>query len=287
VSPPEDKSPPQTEAKPGRPRSFHAQFILDGPVRWEDTSPRSRQNLPEHSLTLYMSPMWRSPVKREVLRFVAKRFVEKGVDWFSVDGNRWRVDYDKLRTFLKLGSDFDWLTGSAFVEPDYDTTERLVAFQGDKTETHPVVSLAFERGTLQQTIETDEERRTRIFDSMRFHAEVVATCRDRFVAGQADDAIFQGCLRINAVVQARTGSALDGDALFGSVLGGDPPQVRFTPCSTTDEKNEQAGFRFLFQGMAKGIRNPRGHRRVGTDEISAMEHLAFLSMLLRFLDTAK
>lgn len=92
MSPPEDKSPPETEVKPSRPRSFHAHYILDGPLKWEDTSPRSRRSLPEHSLTLYMSPLWRSPVKLEVLRFVAKALVENRFDWFSLDGDRWRVD---------------------------------------------------------------------------------------------------------------------------------------------------------------------------------------------------
>jgi hypothetical protein len=179
------------------------------------------------------------PPEAEVLRFIATQLVRNGTGWFSPKGNRWRVDYDKLRAAFKLGSDFDRLTGSAFVEPDYDTTERSVALQGDKTETHPLVTLAFERDALQQTIETDEERRARVFDSMRFHPEVVATCRDRFVAGQADDAIFQGCLRINAIVQARAGvSGTDGDDLFGLVFRSDAPKLSFTPCSNKDEKNE-------------------------------------------------
>jgi len=198
------------------------------------------------------------------------------------------VDHNKLRASFKLGKDFEWLTGSAFVEPEYDTTERPGMLDRHKTERHPVVTLAFERDTLQQTIETDEERRARVFDAMSFHQEIVVTCRSRFVAGQADDAIFQGCLRINAIVQARSGlSDLDGEALLGQVFSGDPPMLRFTPCATSDEKNEQAGFRFLFQGMWKAIRNPRGHRAVGTDEVAAIEHMSFLSMLLRFLDDAK
>jgi hypothetical protein len=125
-------------------RVFAAHFIVDGPVKWEDTSVGGRIRA-EHGLTLYMSPIWRSPLKREVLRFVAKAFVENGFDWFSLDGNRWRVDYDKVRTFFKLGKEFEWLTGTAFVEPEYDTTERRAAFERDKTETHPVVTLGGDR----------------------------------------------------------------------------------------------------------------------------------------------
>jgi uncharacterized protein (TIGR02391 family) len=192
-----------------------------------------------------------------------------------------------MRAFFKLGREFEWLTGNAFVDPEYDTTTRPAAFSPERSETHPLVTLVFERDSLQQTLESDEDRRSRVFDSMKFHPDIAATCRARFVAGQSDDAIFQGCLRVNAVVQARTGSLLDGDALFGSVFSSETPQLKLTPCQTSDEKNEQAGFRFLFQGMAKAIRNPRGHRVLGVDETVTIEHLAFLSLLLRFLDAAK
>jgi uncharacterized protein (TIGR02391 family) len=268
-------------------RTFAGQFFIDGGMCWQDTSGFWNDH-PEHSITLLMGLHWRSPTKRKVLRHVATALVRNGNDWFSVDGDRWRVDYDKLRTAFKLHPDFEWLTGSAFVEPEYDTIERSVPFEKDKTEPHPLVTLAFERDTLQQTIETAEERRTRIFDSMDFHGEVVSTCRNRFVAGQADDAIFQCCLRINAIVQVRSGvGGMDGDALFGLVFRSDAPTLSFTPCSNADEKNEQDGVRLLFQGMARAIRNPRAHRAVGTDEVAAIEHLAFLSMLLRFLDGAK
>jgi hypothetical protein len=50
-----------------------------------------------------------------------------------------------VRTFFKLGKEFEWLTGTAFVEPEYDTTERRAAFERDKTETHPVVTLGGDR----------------------------------------------------------------------------------------------------------------------------------------------
>lgn len=270
-------------------RAFVANVYTDGRISWEDISDIGGRGLAQHSLTISVPLHGPSP-RREVLRYVAEIFIQNRFDWFSLDGNRWRVDFDKLRAAFKLGAEFDWLSGSAFVEPDCDTFQDAVSFPRDgerQTELRTSVSLGFERDTLQQTFETDEERRGRIFDAMRFHPEVAGTCRSLFVSGHGDNAILQGCLRLNAVVQARTGSALDGDALFGSVFSGDPPQLKFTSCQTPDEKNEQAGFRFLFQGMAKAIRNPRAHRHVGVDEVAAIEHLAFLSMLLRFLDSAK
>jgi hypothetical protein len=43
----------------------------------------------------------------------------------------------------------------------------------------------------------------------------------------------------------------------------------------------------LFQGMWAAIRNPHAHRFLSIDDTSALEHLGFVSMLLRYLDTAK
>jgi hypothetical protein len=172
VSTPTDKPPLNIELKPGRPSTrwmFAAHFLT--PIKWEDVSSMGGRNWAEHSLTLYMSPHWRSPQKREVLRFIAKELVETGTEWFSLDGNRWRVDYEKLRAFFNLGTEFEWLTGSGFVEPDYDTTQETTRMRSGlcdaEVETRPLVTLSFERDTLQQSLELDEQRRTRIFDSMR------------------------------------------------------------------------------------------------------------------------
>ena len=94
-----EEKPRQIVASPSpTKRTFAAHFILDGPVNWENTSGMGGRNLPDHSLTLYLSPSWRSPKRREVFRFVATELV-KNCDWFSLHDNRWRVDYDKLSAF--------------------------------------------------------------------------------------------------------------------------------------------------------------------------------------------
>ena len=37
------------------------------------------------------------------------------------------------------------------------------------------------------------------------------------------------------------------------------PKVKLTPLKTQSEKDEQEGYRFVFAGGVKAIRNPRGH----------------------------
>jgi uncharacterized protein (TIGR02391 family) len=271
-------------------RRFVAQFIL-GPtddsaasLQWQEIS--SLRD-PDHSLFLIFAPVYSNPLRATVFRYVARALrasAEEAV-WFHLEGNKWLVDHEALRTRFKLGDEFRWLKGRGFVAPEYDLHP---ATPGAPNQTVPWVTLRFERDTLQESFETEEQRRTRVFDRMNFHGEIVRTCRGLFVSGHPDHAIFAACKRVNALVQERSGiHDQDGDALFGSVFTSKDPKLKFTPCETSDERNEQDGLRFLFQGMAKAIRNPQGHREVNVDDVVAIEQLGFISLLLRHLDGVK
>lgn len=63
--------------------------------------------------------------------------------------------------------------------------------------------------------------------------------------------------------------------------------LQLTPLSTTSEINEQEGYKFLFGGCIWAIRNPRGHEvSVKDDPDTCLDHLSFVSMLLRRLEQA-
>jgi uncharacterized protein (TIGR02391 family) len=63
--------------------------------------------------------------------------------------------------------------------------------------------------------------------------------------------------------------------------------ITLADLSTETGKNIQAGFRFLFMGAVRGIRNPDAHERFkALDAEEALETLAFASMLMRRLDSA-
>jgi len=71
------------------------------------------------------------------------------------------------------------------------------------------------------------------------------------------------------------------------VFGGNPAAVRLTSQSTTTESDEQGGYKFLFAGGVLAIRNPRGHKHSVTDDPdTCLDHLNFVSMLLRRLEEA-
>ncbi len=65
------------------------------------------------------------------------------------------------------------------------------------------------------------------------------------------------------------------------------PKLRLTPLSTQSEKDEQEGYRFVFAGGVRAIRNPRGHEHSAKDDPDiCLDHLSFVSLLLRRLEQA-
>ncbi len=65
------------------------------------------------------------------------------------------------------------------------------------------------------------------------------------------------------------------------------PVLSLTSCKTTEEKDEQEGYKFLFAGSSSAIRNPRGHLYSMTNSPDeCLDHLSLASLLLRRLETA-
>ncbi len=131
------------------------------------------------------------------------------------------------------------------------------------------------------------DARALAFDARLLHPEVVATCRPLFIDGHFTDAVLNGCKRVAHGVQARAALATDGDSLFAQAFKPDGGMLKFNPLSTNDDRNEQRGLMLLYQGMWAAIRNPNAHRFLTLDHTSALEHISFLSLLLRYLDTAR
>ena len=58
--------------------------------------------------------------------------------------------------------------------------------------------------------------------------------------------------------------------------------------ATPSDGDEQAGFKFIYMGAARGIRNPKAHEMVQqTDPTRTLEYLALASLLARRIDESK
>ena len=57
---------------------------------------------------------------------------------------------------------------------------------------------------------------------------------------------------------------------------------------TRSDKDEQEGFKFLYMGAMKGIRNPKAHENIIQDDKNrTLEYLAFISLLFRRAEEGK
>ena len=100
-------------------------------------------------------------------------------------------------------------------------------------------------------------------------------------------AIFEAFKAVNNRVRELSKLQLDGSELMAKAFQDAEPPIRLADLSTDTGRNVQSGFRFLFMGAVRGIRNPDAHELFEPlDEEDAMERLAFASMLMRGLDEA-
>ena len=86
-------------------------------------------------------------------------------------------------------------------------------------------------------------------------------------------------------VEKHSGLSDSGFALMMDAFNSKNPKIKLTALKTQSEEDEQEGYRFVFAGGIRAIRNPRGHEfSVVDDPDKCLDHLSFVSMLLRRLE---
>src|ERR1044072_6383620 len=123
------------------------------------------------------------------------------------------------------------------------------------------------------------------FEARNIHADLPADVQALFDNGHFAQATFEAFKFVDEEVRRIAGSSLFGVKLMMTAFDGNPPAVKLNPGMTLSEKNEQDGFKLLFAGAIKGIRNPRGHAvGIVDDPDICLDHLSLASVLLRRLD---
>lgn len=119
------------------------------------------------------------------------------------------------------------------------------------------------------------------------HASVRQVADRYLESGHVEVAIFEAFKAVHNRVKQMTGLESDGSDLMAKAFRDKDPPVRLADLSTETGRNIQAGFRFMFMGAVRGIRNPDAHELFqALDEEEALEKLGFASMLMRRLDEA-
>jgi uncharacterized protein (TIGR02391 family) len=137
--------------------------------------------------------------------------------------------------------------------------------------------LEFEQETVKNTVKSPIQ----LFDSMKFHPEVVKASRDLFNSGHYADAIFAAFKAVNNFTKKKAGLSFDGKDLMAKAFNENNPVIKLNNLSSQSERDEQEGFRFLFMGAMVGIRNPKAHDFIEMkDPCKTLEYLGFASLLL-------
>lgn len=119
------------------------------------------------------------------------------------------------------------------------------------------------------------------------HPEIVNASGDLFTDGHYAPAILEAFKRVELRVRSQSGLDASGQDLMARAFGGNPPPIDVRVEDGQSGEDEQEGFRFLFMGAVRGIRNPKAHEAVAqVDPQRALEYLGFASILMRRLDDA-
>lgn len=126
-----------------------------------------------------------------------------------------------------------------------------------------------------------ESLKPHVYDSFQFHPKVKGASESLFKSGHYAQAIFEAFKVIEVMVKEKSGiSNKYGQDLMAHVFSEDRPILRLS-----SDPDEQAGFRFLFMGVMRGIRDPKAHHIIPqVDPNRTVEYLSLASLLPRRIE---
>jgi len=125
------------------------------------------------------------------------------------------------------------------------------------------------------------------FDRRNIHPDLPAKVRELFDDGHYPEASEHAFKHLDKKVQHHSGISESGFKLMMAAFDGATPKVKLNALATTSDEDEQEGYRFMFAGGMRGIRNPRAHEPTIVDDPDiCLDHLSFVSLLLRRLEQA-
>lgn len=141
---------------------------------------------------------------------------------------------------------------------------------------------------LEDSGDSDQARSARALKDLNLHPQIAQSIEKKFADGHYADAIETACKVLNNLVQNKAGVFdIDNTKLMQRVFARDKPLLSFNDLANDDLKNEQQGMMFLFAGAMQGLRNPRAHRVIEDHVDMAVEAIAFISLLAKYLDSSQ
>jgi len=136
-------------------------------------------------------------------------------------------------------------------------------------------------------VEDEDSDAIHPFDERNIHPEIRKHSLALFDDGHYSQATFEAFKYVDNRVKKAARVNLTGEKLMMAVFSEDTPKISLNGLTTTSDKDEQRGYRFIFAGSVIAIRNPRGHEVNHPETTDAcLDHLSLASLLLRRVDQA-
>ena len=126
------------------------------------------------------------------------------------------------------------------------------------------------------------------FDQRNIHPRLPKKVIKLFDDGHFPEATFEAAKYVdNSVKKLAKISNKTGYDLMMTAFNEDKGTIRINSNTSASDRDEQMGIKFLFAGVASGLRNPRGHETDLVETVDeCLDNLAVISFLLRRLESA-
>lgn len=128
-------------------------------------------------------------------------------------------------------------------------------------------------------------RPLKAYEGLDLHQAIARAASQLYRDGHYANAIEDAVKALNALVRLNSGvDDKDGTSLMEAVFNPTKPVLKFNPLADQSDRDEQKGFMMMFSGAVSGLRNPRAHKLIKDDPESALEFIAFVSLLAKIAD---
>lgn len=214
--------------------------------------------------------------------------------------NQIRERIDELIEYCKLGHEYNNIVYEvdglilSLVGKNHDIYKNFVSIYNSKIydtdKTKYLIGVL--RSLKNELIINGIKQNTRDDIIDHLHELIIKVSLKKYQDGHYSDAVESAIKEINDrlkhLFKKYKNEEKDGSDLFSLVFNADISKalLKVNDLSTISGKDEQEGYKFLFMGTWKGIRNPKAHANTYLSKEQAYKRLIFASMLMEKIDEA-
>ena len=125
-------------------------------------------------------------------------------------------------------------------------------------------------------------------EDLPLHPRIAAACVDLYQDEHYPNAVFDASKTLINFVKEKSGRHdLDGAPLMRQVFSKNDPILAFNDLMDQSDLDEQEGMMHIYEGVALGIRNPRGHGFPEDSLERALEYIVLISLLAHRLEETR